>query len=165
MKEIVQKQLYTVLRSQVLSKNGKFLFVASNFGDIATFFVDRICHAIEKISSEKISDPVSVYNCSEKIFSLAFHNEFLVVGSAGFVSGYSINSTGGIVKKVWSIQLPISQEACEMNEVNDLWVDSENDTIYAACGDANVYVCSIEDGSFITKLSGHSDYIHKISGQ
>lgn len=37
MKEIVQKQLYTVLRSQVLSSNGKNLFVASNYGDIATF--------------------------------------------------------------------------------------------------------------------------------
>lgn len=37
MKENVQKQLYTVLRSQTLSANGKYLFVASNFGDIATF--------------------------------------------------------------------------------------------------------------------------------
>jgi hypothetical protein len=37
MKENTQKLLYTVLRSQVLSGNGKFLFVASNFGDIASY--------------------------------------------------------------------------------------------------------------------------------
>lgn len=66
---------------------------------------------------------------------------------------------------MWTIQLPVSPEACEMSEVNDMWVDSENDKIYAACGDSNVYVCSLEDGSFIKKLSGHQDYIHSVRGQ
>lgn len=37
MKENVQKFFYATLRSQVLSSNGKFLFVASNYGDIASF--------------------------------------------------------------------------------------------------------------------------------
>lgn len=37
MKESIKKLFYTVLRSQALSSNGKFLFVASNHGDIATF--------------------------------------------------------------------------------------------------------------------------------
>lgn len=52
-----------------------------------------------------------------------------------------------------------------MSEVNDLWVDAENDMIYAACGDSNVYVCSLEDGLFIKKLSGHKDFIHSVNGQ
>lgn len=37
MKENVQKLFYATLRSQALSSNGKFLFVASNYGDIASF--------------------------------------------------------------------------------------------------------------------------------
>lgn len=98
------------------------------------------------------------------MFSLSFHREFLIVGSAGYVYGYTIAS-GVIQKKAWSIQLPVSLEACEMSEVNDLWVDSENETVYAACGDSTVYVCSLEDGTFIRKLSGHTDYIHSVNGQ
>lgn len=37
MKDNVHKTFYTVLKSQALSSNGKFLFVASNYGDIASF--------------------------------------------------------------------------------------------------------------------------------
>lgn len=128
------------------------------------FSVAKITACIENITNEQISDPIAVFKCAEKIFSLAFHREFLIVGSSGFVSGYSISS-GVIQKKSWSIQLPISPEACEMSEVNDLWVDFENDTVYAACGDSNVYVCSLEDGTFLKKLSGHKDYIHSVHGQ
>lgn len=187
MKENIHKQLYTVLRSQTLSANGKYLFVASSFGDIATFrfvkyisfqkkkkyidisfvafSVDKITECIENITNEQISNPIAIFKTSEKIFSLAFHREFLIVGSGtGFVSGYSISS-GIIQKKAWSIQLPISPEACDMSEVNDLWLDSENDTLYAACGDSNAYVCSLEDGCFLRKLTGHKDYIHSIHGQ
>ena len=98
------------------------------------------------------------------VFSLAFHREFLIVGSAGSVSGYKVSS-GVIQKKAWSIQLPISPEVCEMGYVYDLWVDSENENVYAACGDSNVYACSLDNGSVIRKLSGHKDYIHSINGQ
>jgi hypothetical protein len=52
-----------------------------------------------------------------------------------------------------------------MSEVNDLWVDGENDLVYAGCGDSNIYVCSLEDGSFVRKLSGHKNYIHSVHGQ
>lgn len=76
-----------------------------------------------------------------------------------------MSSSGLIQKKAWNIQLPISPEASEINEVNDLYVDAENDFLYAACGDANVYICSLEDGAFIKKLSGHKDFIHSVSGQ
>lgn len=117
------------------------------------------------ITNEKISDPISMFKSPEKVFSLQFHREFLIVGSSGRIVGYSISSSGSIQKKMWSIQLPISLEVCEMNEVNDMWVDSENDSIYACCGDSNVYVCSLEDGAFIQKLSGHQDYIHSVRGQ
>lgn len=132
---------------------------------IITFRVEEIAACIENITNEKISDPIAMFKSPDKIFSLAFHREFLIVGSAGIVSGYTVSSSGSIQKTAWTITLPVSPEACEMSEVNDLWVDSENDLIYAACGDSNVYVCSLEDGAFIKKLSGHQDYIHSIRGQ
>lgn len=128
------------------------------------YSVDKITACIENITNEQISDPIAIFKCPDKVYSLSFHREFLIVGSAGIVSGYTISS-GILQKKAWSIQLPISPEACEMSEVNDLWVDSENETVYAACGDSNVYVCSLEDGTFIRKLSGHKDYIHSVDGQ
>jgi WD40 repeat protein len=126
--------------------------------------LDKIAASIENISNEQISDPFALFKSPDKIFSLAFHREFLIIGSVGYIHGYSISSSGIIEKKDWSIQLPISPEACEMSEINDLWVDPENDLIYAGCGDANIYVCSLEDGNFVRKLSGHKDYIHSVHG-
>lgn len=51
-----------------------------------------------------------------------------------------------------------------MNEINSMWVDHENENVYAGCGDGNVYICSLEDGQVIKTLSEHSDYIHSIHG-
>lgn len=51
----------------------------------------------------------------------------------------------------------------EMSEVNFLWVDKESDTVYAGCGDSNVYSCRIEDRT-VRKFSGHKDYIHSVHG-
>lgn len=126
--------------------------------------VEKITTCIANITNDNISDPIAIFKCDDAIFSLAFHREFLIVGSSGLVSGYSVSSTGHIQKRSWSIQLPIRPEALTMADVNDMWVDSENDTLYAGCGDSNVYVCSLEDGSFIRKLTGHKDFIHSVSG-
>lgn len=126
--------------------------------------VDKIAASIENISNEQISDPFALFKSPDKIYSMSFHREFLIIGSVGHIHGYSVSSSGIIKKKDWSILLPISPEACEMSEVNDLWVDAENDLIYAGCGDSNIYVCSLEDGTFLRKLTGHKDYIHSVHG-
>lgn len=126
--------------------------------------VEKITTCIANITSDNISDPIAIFKSDENVYSLAFHREFLIVGSSGVVSGHPITSSGHIQKRSWSIQLPISPECLMMAEVNDIWVDSENDTLYAGCGDSNVYACSLEDGSFIRKLTGHKDFIHSVSG-
>lgn len=81
------------------------------------------------------------------------------------MAGYLISKSGQVQKKSWHLQLPIGPESSDMSEVNDLWVDVENEVLYIACGDSNGYVCSLENGSFIRKLSGHKDYIHSVRGQ
>ncbi|CRK95550.1 CLUMA_CG009015, isoform A [Clunio marinus] len=163
MKDIVHKQLYSTLRSQVLSSNGKYLFVVSNHFDIATFAVEKIASCIESITNDDISNPISIYKCKEKVFSLAFNRDFLIVGSSGSVNGYQISDSGAILKQSWSIQLNVNIESYEVSEVNDLWVDSENDRIYAACGESSIYVCSLEDGFVIKNRPTYGKWIGSAS--
>jgi hypothetical protein len=65
---------------------------------------------------------------------------------------------------MWTIQLPGHSE---MNEVNSMWIDScadnASELIYVASGN-DVFILSLDEGRFIKKLSGHSDYIHSVSG-
>lgn len=111
-----------------------------------------------------MSDPVSIFKCKETPISLAFHREFLIVGGTnGIISGFSVSKNGTIQKLSWSIQLPLDHEQYEIGEVNDLWIDQENDLIYAACGNY-VYQCSLENGKVIKLFKSHKDYIHSIKG-
>lgn len=127
------------------------------------FSIEKIAACIENITNDQISDPISSFKCPDKVFSLAYHRDFLITGSQGSIIGYSISSSGQILKKTWTIPLPVSPDALERSEVNNLWVDKENDTIYAGCGDSNVYSCRLEDRN-VRKFSGHKDYIHSVHG-
>lgn len=69
------------------------------------------------------------------------------------------SSTGNIGNLSWKVQL--AQEISD--DVNDLWIDTENETLYAACGN-EVYQISLEDGRITHKFEGHKDYIHSVSG-
>jgi hypothetical protein len=141
-----------------------FLFsnVSTNLKSV--FSVGRITSCIENITNEKVRDPISIFKSEDKIYSLAFHREFLIVGSAGYVVGFSVSS-GIILKKMWTIQLPGSHS--EMNEVNSMWIDScedsASDLMYVASGN-EIFILSLDEGSFIKKLTGHSDYIHSVHG-
>lgn len=162
--------IFLLARTSVIlqhSRKYKWNFIQHwfNFNFSFHYSVEKISACIENITNEKISDPIALFKSPDKVYSLGCHREFIIVGSTGTVSGFEVSSSGAIGKKSWTIQLPISTESCDMSEVNDLWIDSENDCLYAACGDSNVYVCSLEDGSFIRKLSGHKDYIHSVNGQ
>lgn len=98
----------------------------------------------------------------DKIFSFGFHQQFLIVGSSGKLHGHTISpQTGAILKKAWTIQLPISQD---LNEVNSLWVDHENEIVYAGCGDGALHVCSLDDGRVVKSYKDHTDYIHSVDG-
>lgn len=139
----------------VISRNDNRLFICS----------------IDKLSTsphDESSEPISVSKCSEmgQIYSLAFYSGFLIVGTSGIISGYTwCDKTQKLLKKSWTIHLPIGPEAREMDEVNDLWVDNENNLLFAGCGDNNIYSCSLEGGTIVRKFTGHSDYIHSIDGK
>lgn len=92
---------------------------------------------------------------------MAFHGQFLIVGSAGKIFGHTISTAGIIQKRAWTIQLPINQD---LNEVNSLWVDHENENVYAGCGDGVLHVCSLDDGRVLKSYKDHTDYIHSVDG-
>lgn len=123
--------------------------------------LDKIVSSIKNISSDIFSDPSLIFHIDEKIFSLAFHREFLIIGSLGKIFGHKISTSGAILKRSWTVQLPINHD---MSEVNSIWIDHENENIFAGCGDGNIYVSSLEDGQVIKTFKEHSDYIHSICG-
>lgn len=102
-----------------------------------------------------------MFKSSETPIALNYHRDFLIVGSKhGQIFGYK--TSGGIQSKSWTIQLPLTPDKLE-NEVNDLYVDSENEIVYAACGN-DLYQCSLDTGSVQNKFEGHEDCIQTVKG-
>ena len=137
---------------------------------IFDFSLDKVSASIENSSAsseeKNPSDPVSIFKAAEgEIFSLAFHENFLLVGSCGQVIGYSWSpNQGKVIKKAWNIIIPVSSECKGIDEVNSLWINVNENSVYIGCGDNNIYCASLEDGKIIRKFTGHSDYIHSVQG-
>lgn len=72
--------------------------------------------------------------------------------------------SGKLGKPSWLIKIP-SQSSIELIDVNSLWLPNHEEKLYAGCGDNKLYVFNLEDGSRISSLSGHTDYIHSVHGK
>lgn len=130
---------------------------------ILFFSIEKITTCIENISSDDYSDPFSTFKCPEKPISLAYHRDFLIVGSVnGLISGFT-HSNGIIQKKAWSINLPLNYSQNETTEVNDMWVDRANDALFAVCGNS-LYHCNLDEGKVLNEFKGHKDFIHSVRG-
>lgn len=82
------------------------------------------------------------------------------------INGYTHNN-GVIQKKSWSINLPLNNDQYQTNEVNDMWIDHANDTLYAACG-KSIFSCNLDMGGkvqneFKSQIEFKS-YIHSVRG-
>lgn len=168
------KSYYTVALSQTTSSDGKYLFVATNFGEILIFSIENITTDINDENSEHLTDtkigsntePLQIFNASEKsqIYSLSYFNDFLIVGTNAEITGYSFKAGQQISKKAWEIRIPTSTENAEVNEINCLWLDRDAGNLYAGCGDNNVYSVSLEDGKILRTFNGHTNFIHCVDG-
>lgn len=171
------KVYYSVALCQTISPDNKFLFVGTNFGDIIVYSIEKLLEAnsLEPdgtiASQEEFKSrikPIQIVHASEKsqIYSLSFFNNFLIVGTNGELIGYSFSKQQiQDSKTAWEIRLPAALETSELvNEVNYLWLDEENASIYAGCGDNNIYGISLENGIIVRTFNGHSDYIHSLDG-
>lgn len=101
---------------------------------------------------------------SQPIRSLAFHNNFVIVGTAGVITGYTWLKNR-LTKKAWEIRLPANNEtSSQQNDINCLWLNKKEGILYVGCGDNNIYAATLEDGQLLRTFSGHTDYVHWIDG-
>uniref|UniRef100_A0A336KSM1 CSON014367 protein n=1 Tax=Culicoides sonorensis TaxID=179676 RepID=A0A336KSM1_CULSO len=172
------KPYYSVALSQVLSDDGKYLFIGTNFGEILVFSVESLTIDIsttENPSDENLTidpkigsntEPLEVFSATgdkSQIYSLSYFKDVLIVGTNAEITGYALKGHK-IVKKSWEIRIPSTPENAEVNEINCLWLDKEAAVLYAGCGDNNVYSVSLEDGKILRTFGGHTNYIHSIDG-
>jgi THO complex subunit 6 len=134
------------------------------------FSIPRISSNLENPEDvdENMQKPIYTFLASEKhqIYSLAFHKDFLIVGTIDLITGYLWNGkTHKITKMAWEVKLPVNSDMLDKAEVNYLWLDVENEHLYAGCGDNNIYCINLEDGKVLKTLEGHKDFIHCVDGR
>lgn len=136
------------------------------------YSISHICAEPSETEPESIRQtsirPVQVFTVGGQIHSLAFHKNFVIVGNRNAtVTGYSW-MRNEITKKAWEVKLSssINKDLIDhkWNEVNSFWLDKPNGTLYAGCGDNQVYAISLENGKVLREFDGHKDYIHCVDG-
>lgn len=163
-----RKVLYNTVLSQTISSCGKYLFAGNNFGDIFVLSIKHLQNTNEDDIPRPTSlEPIQTFTIKPKlpVNSLAFHRDFLIVGTVGSVAGYVWDSDKSLIaKKQWDINIPSTPESIEPADINHFWLDNSSDLLYAGCGDNLVYQINLEDGKITRKFNGHKDFIHCVAG-
>ena len=60
----------------------------------------------------------------------------------------------------WTIEIPNAKDSFEKPDVNCLVLEPENNVLFAACGDNNVYSFNLETRKNIKTFKGHKNYVH-----
>ncbi|EDW69308.1 THO complex subunit 6 [Drosophila virilis] len=164
MREKDLKLAYNNVLAQTISTSQKFLFAGNLFGDIFALSLSELDKSTEeppnKLQVFPQGSDVDV-NC------LAFHRDFLIVGSIGLIYGVQWDEEAQTLstKRAWEIKIPLQVDAVEVPDVNSFWLCTETDTLYAGCGDGVVYQIDLEDGRIQREYRGHTDYVHCVVGQ
>jgi THO complex subunit 6 len=97
-----------------------------------------------------------------QINSLLSTKSFLIVGTVGEILAYTWKNVK-LSKKPscsWSIDIPNAKDSFDKPDVNYLVLDDEDNLLYAACGDNNVYSFNLETRKEVRTLKGHKNYVH-----
>lgn len=112
--------------------------------------------------------PIQVFNVTgndrkQQIQSLVFFKNILIVGTnTGTISGYTWQKHR-LTKKAWEVFVS-NQNIADQNDINCFWLSKKTDTLYAGCGDNNIYAVSLEPSKISRKFIGHQNYVHWIDG-
>lgn len=157
---------YTVLYAQALSPCGKYLAAASNFGKIAIFNLGRLLSSQDEVDIDEeihIQSPIFSFKGGEgPVFSLVTDGLYLISGGSSSISGWAWKDLLNKTAKVsWSLMLPKSY-SCPKPEVNALELMEMDGiaTLFAGCGDNNIYVIDLESQKIKSTFSGHTNYVH-----
>ena len=100
------------------------------------------------------------------INSLAFHRDFLIVGTVGNIYGFKWNEDKPELSTPnWKIQIPFIPELIGPTDINSMYIDKDSEHLYAGCGDNQIYEISLEDGKIIRQFKGHKNYVHCVTAQ
>lgn len=90
----------------------------------------------------------------------------LIIGTAGEIISYEWSSitSSKLGKPHWQVSIP-SKVPVEQQDVNCLWLSEDKETLFAGCGDNNIYSFTLETVSLKLKYLGHDDFIHCIDGK
>ncbi|KAJ8722442.1 hypothetical protein PYW07_003622 [Mythimna separata] len=165
---MLDKILYNTVLSQTLSPCGKYLIAGNIYSQIAVFDLDRVLNPVVELLTTDYNKPKYTHTLESgrQVCSLASTEKFLIAGTVNEIFGWDWKNvvSSKLSKPSWAIRVPSQSSSLEQTDVNSLWL-SENETkLYAGCGDNNVYVFNLEDGSLVSTLKGHKDFIHAVHG-
>lgn len=93
---------------------------------------------------------------------LTVHNH-LIVGGVGEIYAYlwkNLKTSTKNKQVAWTIDIPNQRDVFQRADVNCLISNAENRSIFAGCGDNNIYEFDLERRELIKTISTHEDYIH-----
>lgn len=127
--------------------------------------MDRILNPIVELLTPDYNHPKYLHNLESgnQICSLASTDKFLILGSVNEIIGWEWKSIAS-GKTKWSIKIP-TKMSMDHIDVNSLWLSDDQENVYAGCGDNNIYVFNLEDGSLISTFKGHSNFVHSVHGK
>lgn len=100
-----------------------------------------------------------------QINSLVSTKQFLIVGTVGEICGYNWKNVKASKQPscAWSIDFRSAKDSFDKPDINYLIFNKENDQLYVACGDNNIYIIDLETRKEVKAFKGHKDYVHCIT--
>lgn len=130
--------------------------------------LDRVLNPVVELLTADFNKPKRIHNLESglQVCSLASSDKFLIVGSVNAITGWEWKGmlSSKLSKPSWNIKIP-SLSSIEQCDVNSLWLSDDQAKLYAGCGDNNVYVYNMEDGSLLSTYRGHEDFVHSVHGK
>ncbi|KAJ3642531.1 hypothetical protein Zmor_025299 [Zophobas morio] len=159
----LNKRFYNTVLSQTFTPCGNYLVVGDIYGTISIFHLSKLVNQGSTITRQD-QIPTNSFTIKEdiQINSLLTTKSHLVVGTVGEILGYTWKNVK-LSKKAtpsWTIEIPNAKDSFEKPDVNCLVLEPENNVLFAACGDNNVYSFNLETRKNIKTFKGHKNYVH-----
>ncbi|CAG9114873.1 unnamed protein product [Plutella xylostella] len=165
---MLDKNIYSTVLSQAFSPCGQYLLAGNIYGQIAVFDLNRLLNPVVELLTSDYNKPKHIHNIltGKQVCSLLSTENNLIIGTAGEIISYEWSSitSSKLGKPHWQVSIP-SKVPVEQQDVNCLWLSEDKETLFAGCGDNNIYSFTLETVSLRLKYLGHDDFIHCIDGK
>ncbi|XP_014669150.1 PREDICTED: THO complex subunit 6 homolog [Priapulus caudatus] len=154
-------QLFTTVYATCFSPCGRYLVAGNNFGKIAVY---SLSSALSPDATEENKAPLYIYRAHDgPIYSFSSTDTFLISAGTRDVLGWKWKDLIAREPKVaWVLAIPRG-DGFESPETNALALSNTSNgtqTLYAGCGDNNIYGWELDTGTCVMTMKGHSDFVH-----